>query len=131
MVGWAVRCGGCSTSVLWHLLSSEKEDGRCRLPSRPNLSLCRLAPSTYPVWLDRGHEGDHHRSPQFTDCVRMVHFQRNVVSHVPASSMKEVAEDLKAVFKVGRQKIALTLAEEFVGLYGRRFSKAICLFEAA
>src|SRR5215217_2090060 len=76
MVGWAVRCGGCSTSVLWHLLSSEKEDGRCRLPSRPNLSLCRLAPSTYPVWLDRGHEGDHHRSPQFTDCVRMVQRQR-------------------------------------------------------
>src|SRR5215211_241309 len=38
MVGRAVRCGGCSTSVLWHLLSSEKEDGRCRLPSRPNLS---------------------------------------------------------------------------------------------
>src|SRR5215208_2457966 len=38
MVGRAVRCGGCSTSVLWHLLSSEKEHGRCRLPSRPNLS---------------------------------------------------------------------------------------------
>ena len=60
----------------------------------------------------------------------VVHFQRNVVSHVPASSMKEVAEDLKAVFKVRRQKMALTLAEEFVGLYGRRFPKAICVFEA-
>src|SRR5215211_309412 len=80
MVGRAVRCGGCSTSVLWHLLSSEKEDGRCRLPSRPNLSLCRLAPSTYPVWLDRGHEGDHHRGPQFTDCVRMVQAIRYLLS---------------------------------------------------
>ena len=60
----------------------------------------------------------------------VVHFQRNVVSHVPASSMKEVAEDLKAIFKVRRQKMALTLAEEFVGLYGRRFPKATSVFEA-
>src|SRR5215212_9348588 len=130
MVGWAVRCGGFSTSVLWHLLSSEKEDGRCRLPSRPNLSLCRLAPSTYPVWLDRGHEGDHHRGPQFTDCVRMVHFERNVLSHVPASSTAEVAQDLKALFKVRRQKTARALAEEFVELYGKRFPKAVAVFEA-
>src|SRR5215210_1143033 len=130
LVGWAVRCGGCSTSVLWHLLSSEKEDGRCRLPSRPNLSLCRLAPSTYPVWLDRGHEGDHHRSPQFTDCVRVVHFERNVLSHVPASAMGEVAEDLKAIFKVRREKTARALAEEFAELHGERFPKAVSVFEA-
>src|SRR4051812_37693464 len=72
-----------------------KEDGRCRLPSRP--SLCRLEPSsTCRVWLGRGREGDHHRGPQFTDCVRMVHFERNVLSHVPASEMGEVAEDMKA-----------------------------------
>src|SRR5215213_1810055 len=130
MVGRAVRCGGCSTSVLWHLLSSEKEDGRCRLPSRPNLSLCRLAPSTYPVWLDRGHEGDHHHGPQFTDCVRMVHFERNVLSHVPAFSMAEVSQDLKAIFKVRRKQTALALAEEFVELYGKRFPKAVSVFEA-
>jgi len=30
----------------------------------------------------------------------VVHFERNVLSHVPASEMSEVAEDLKAVFKV-------------------------------
>jgi putative transposase len=33
-----------------------------------------------------------------------VHFQRNVLAHVPASSMSEVAEDLSAIFKVSRHK---------------------------
>src|SRR5215210_6322908 len=53
MVGRAVRCGGCSTSVLWHLLSSEKEDGRCRLPSRPNLSMspCAVVDVSCMAWL--------------------------------------------------------------------------------
>jgi len=78
--------------------------------AEPPFSLCRLAPSTCPVRLGRGHEGDHHRSPQFTDCVRMVHFKRNVLSHVPASSMGEVAEDLSAIFKLSRQKSALVPA---------------------
>src|SRR5215217_6408544 len=52
MVGRAVRCGGCSTSVLWHLLSSEKEDGRCRLPSRPNLSMspCAVVDVSCMAW---------------------------------------------------------------------------------
>ena len=60
----------------------------------------------------------------------MVHFERNVLSHVPATSMSEVAEDLKAVFKVRRQKTARALAEEFVELYGQRFPKAVAVFEA-
>jgi putative transposase len=60
----------------------------------------------------------------------VVHFQRNVLAHVPTSSVGEVAEDLKAVFKVRRQKTALTLAEEFVELYRGRFPKAISVFEA-
>ena len=60
----------------------------------------------------------------------VVHFQRNVLAHVPASSVGEVAEDLKAIFKVRRQKTALALAEEFVELYGGRFPKANCVFEA-
>ncbi len=94
------------------------------------LFLCRLAPSTCRVWLGRGHEGDHHRGPQYTDCVRKVHFERNVLSHVPASSMAEVAQDLKAVFKVRRQKTAQALAGEFVELYGKRFPKAVAVFEA-
>src|SRR5215207_5167545 len=34
----------------------------------------------------------------------VVHFERNVLSQVPSSSMAEVAEDLKAVFKVSRER---------------------------
>ncbi len=60
----------------------------------------------------------------------VVHFERNVLSHVPASSMSEVAEDLKAIFKVRREKTALALAEEFVELYSGRFPKAVSVFEA-
>ena len=59
-----------------------------------------------------------------------VHFQRNVLSHVPASSMAEVAEDLSAIFKVSREKTARTLAEEFVELYGKSYPKAVAVFEA-
>jgi putative transposase len=44
--------------------------------------------------------------------------------------MSEVAEDLKAVFKVRRQKTAWALADEFVELYGERFPKAVAVFEA-
>jgi putative transposase len=59
-----------------------------------------------------------------------VHFERNVLSYVPADEMSEVAEDLKAIFKVRREKTARALAEEFVGLYGKRFPKAVSVFEA-
>jgi putative transposase len=60
----------------------------------------------------------------------IVHFERNVLSHGPAAAMSEVAEDLKAIFKVRRQKTAKALAEEFVALYEGRFPKAISVFEA-
>jgi putative transposase len=60
----------------------------------------------------------------------VVHFERNVLAHVPASETSEVAEDLKAIFKVRREKTARALAEEFVGLYGKRFPKAVAVFEA-
>jgi putative transposase len=59
----------------------------------------------------------------------VVHFERNVLSHVPSSSMAEVAEDLKAVFKVRREKTAGAPAKEFSELYGERFPKAVCVFE--
>jgi len=59
-----------------------------------------------------------------------VPFERNVLSHVPASSLVEVAQDLKAIFKVRRKKTARALAEEFVELYGGRFPKAVSVFEA-
>ena len=60
----------------------------------------------------------------------MVHFERNVLSHVPASAMGEVAEDLKAIFQVRREKTAHALAEEFVELYDGSFPKAVSVFEA-
>jgi putative transposase len=60
----------------------------------------------------------------------VVHFERNVLSHVPRSSMEEVAHDLKAIFKVRREKSARALAEEFIGLYGKRFPRAVAVFEA-
>ena len=44
--------------------------------------------------------------------------------------MSEVAEDLKAIFKVRRGKTARALAEEFVRLHGKRFPKAVSVFEA-
>ncbi len=64
---------------------------------------------------------------QWQRCV--VHFERNVLSSVPASEMSEVAEDLKAIFKVRREKTARALAEEFVELYGKRLPKAVAVFE--
>ncbi len=59
-----------------------------------------------------------------------VHFERDVLSHVPTTSMAEVAHDLKAIFKVRRQETARALAEEFVDLYGGLFPKAASVFEA-
>jgi transposase-like protein len=59
-----------------------------------------------------------------------VHFERNVLAHVPSTSMAEVAEDIKAIFKVRRVKTAKALAEEFVELYSKRFPKAVMVFEA-
>ena len=58
-----------------------------------------------------------------------VHFERNILAHVPSSSMAEVAQDIKAIFKVRRAKTARALAEEFVELYRKRFSKAVAVFE--
>jgi putative transposase len=58
-----------------------------------------------------------------------VHFQRNVLAHVPASSMAEVAEDLSAIFKVRRHKTAEALAEKFVSLYEKSYPKAVSVFE--
>ncbi len=60
----------------------------------------------------------------------VVHFERNVLAHVPSSSMAEVAEDLKAVFKVRRRKTAEALAAEFVSLYEKSYPKAVSVFEA-
>lgn len=60
----------------------------------------------------------------------IVHFGRNVLAHVPASAMGEVAEDLKAIFKVRREKTAKALVEEFIELYEKHYPKAVSVFEA-
>jgi putative transposase len=60
----------------------------------------------------------------------VVHFERNMLSHLPTSEMNEVAEDIKAVFKVRREETARALAAGFVELYGVRFPKAVAIFEA-
>ena len=44
--------------------------------------------------------------------------------------MVEVAQDLKAIFKLRREKTARALAEEFIELYSGRFQKAVSVFEA-
>jgi putative transposase len=59
-----------------------------------------------------------------------VHFERNVLSHVPPNSMAEVAQDLKAIFKVRREKTAEALAEELVEIYEESYPKAVSVFEA-
>jgi transposase-like protein len=52
-----------------------------------------------------------------------VHFERNVLAHVPNASMAEVGQDLKAIFKVRREKTAEALAEEFVEIYNAELSQ--------
>jgi putative transposase len=59
-----------------------------------------------------------------------VHFERNVLSKVSSGARSEIAEDLKAIFKVRREETAKALAEEFVELYERRYPKVISVFAA-
>lgn len=54
----------------------------------------------------------------------VVHFERNILAHVPQSEARAVAADLKAVFKVHRQETARTLAEDFAERYRSDFPKA-------
>lgn len=62
-------------------------------------------------------------SARWQRCI--AHFQRNVLCHVPASEMAEVAADLSGIFAVHRQDTAMELAQAFVKRYGKQFSKAV------
>lgn len=83
-----------------------------------------VAPTVTSVWRQQPFElGEDKRMTPETDaedremqvgCKGCEHFERNVLSHAPSSSMAEVPQDLKAVFKVRREKTAKALAEEFV-----------------
>lgn len=54
-----------------------------------------------------------------------VHFQRNVLAHVPQAEAKVVASDLKPVFQAARRETAEALAASFAERYGERYPKAV------
>ena len=54
-----------------------------------------------------------------------VHFQRNVLVHVPQAESKAVASDLKVIFQAARRETAEALAASFAERYGARYSKAV------
>ena len=59
----------------------------------------------------------------------VVHFERNILSHVPRQECKEVAADLGAIFAVSREETALGLAVAFSDRWRKRFPSAVKVFE--
>jgi transposase-like protein len=55
----------------------------------------------------------------------VVHFERNVLAHVPQEAREEVAEELREIFTVRRRETAESLARAFVERYGGRFKRAV------
>ena len=55
----------------------------------------------------------------------VVHFQRNVLAHVPQTESKAVAADLKVVFQAARRETAEALAASFAKRYGDLYPKAV------
>ena len=62
-------------------------------------------------------------SAQWQRCV--VHFERNILAHVPQGDKAAVASDLKAIFRVHRRETAELLAKEFAARYGTMYPKAV------
>jgi len=58
----------------------------------------------------------------------VVHFERDVLAHVPQSQRKVVTEDLKEVFSVKRRSTAESLARAFTLRYRDRFKRAAEVF---
>ena len=58
----------------------------------------------------------------------MVHFERNVLAHVPQPERKAVAENLKVVFSMKRRSTAESLVQAFVERYRDRFKRAVEVF---
>ena len=54
-----------------------------------------------------------------------VHFQRNVLAHVPQAESKAVASDLEVVFQAARRETAESLAASFAERYGELYPKAV------
>jgi transposase-like protein len=59
----------------------------------------------------------------------VVHFQRNVLAHVPQSEAETVAADLKMIFQSARRQTAQTLADAFVERYGEAYPKVVASLE--
>lgn len=93
--------------------------------------------------LDRGLRGvqlvtsDDHESIKQAVAVELpgadwqrcvVHFQRNVLAHVPAGDVAQVAAELKEVFAVKRAETARQIAEAFAARYAKRFARAVEVF---
>ncbi|WP_208595713.1 transposase, partial [Thermosulfurimonas dismutans] len=53
----------------------------------------------------------------------VVHFERNVLAHVPRKEVEEVAGDLREIFQVKRRSTAEALAQEFIERYKGRFRR--------
>ncbi len=59
----------------------------------------------------------------------VVHFERNVLAHVPQAEAKAVAADLKVVFQAARRETAEALAASFAERYGGLYPKAVATLE--
>lgn len=59
----------------------------------------------------------------------VVHFERNVLAHVPEQAKAEVASDLRAVFAVRRRETAEALAQQFIARWRAEFPRAVEVFE--
>lgn len=72
--------------------------------------------------------GDDDRGAEMTDCVRMVHFYRNVFTLVPSGKVKEVAAMLKAIHAQEDKEAARAKAAQVADkLEGMRLGKAASL----
>ena len=58
-----------------------------------------------------------------------VHFQRNILAHVPQAESKAVAADLKVVFQAARRETAEQLAAGFLERYAALYPKAVQALE--
>jgi transposase-like protein len=59
----------------------------------------------------------------------VVHFERNVLAHVPEQAKEEVAADLQGVFAVRRRETAEALAQQFSARWRAAFPGAVEVFE--
>ena len=57
----------------------------------------------------------------------VVHFERNVLAHVPQAEARAVAADLKVVFQAARHETAEALAAGFIERYRSAYPKAVAV----